>query len=124
MPYTLTYDPKADYINASITGEFDPSLVREFLKAMADLAKEKNCTRVLTDLRVAKPQLSVLEIDDLPGFAAKTGLDFTVRRALVIADDFDDYSFYRASSAIRGQNVRIFKDINAAKEWLYEENAD
>jgi len=119
MPFSLSYDPEADYINASITGEFDPSLVKKFLQAVADLAKEKNCTRVLTDLRVAKPQMSVLEIDDLPRFAAKTGLDFSVRRALVIADDYDDYSFYRASSAVQGQNVRIFNDIDKAKEWLF-----
>ncbi len=124
MPYKITYDPEADCINASITGKFDPSLVKEFLQAMAALAREKNCTRVLTDMRAAKPQMSVLEIDDLPRFAAETGLDFTVRRALVIADDYDDYSFYRASSAIQGQNVRIFRDIDDARAWLFENEDD
>jgi hypothetical protein len=124
MSYTLTYDSEADCIIASIVGDFDPAVVREFLKTMAVLAKEKHCTRVLTDLRSAKPRFSVLEIDDLPRFAAEAGLDISVRRALVVAGNFDDYTFYRASSAIRGQNVRIFRDIDAARKWLFEENAD
>ncbi len=124
MPYTLTYDPEADCIMAAIAGDYDLAVVKEFLEAMAALAKKKHCNRVLTDLRTAKPRLSVLEIDDLPRFAVEAGLDISMRRALVVAADFDDYAFYRASSAIRGQNVRIFKDIDAAKEWLYEDDSD
>lgn len=124
MPYVLTYDPEADCIFGSIEGDFDQAMVREFLREMAALAKEKHCLRALTDLRNAKPKLSVLEIDDLPAFAAEVGLDLSVRRALVIAADYDDYSFYRASSAIRKQNVRIFRDMDSAKEWLYEDHPD
>lgn len=122
MPYALSYDPEADCIFGSIEGDFDQAVVREYLREMAALAKEKQCRRTLTDLRDAKANLSVLEIDDLPAFAAEIGFDHSVRRALVIAADFDDYSFYRASSSIHGQNVRIFRDMDSAKAWLCEDN--
>jgi hypothetical protein len=124
MPYVLSYDPEADCIFGSITGNLDPALVREYIRKMAALAKEKHCLRTLTDLRDAESKLSVLEIDDIPAFAAEVGLDRSVRRALVIAADSDNYSFYRASSAIRGQNVRIFRDMDSAKAWLYEDRRD
>ncbi len=124
MPYKLSYDPEADLISGSIQGVFDSDLVQDYFRAVITLAREKNCNRVLTDMRAAKPQMTVLEIDDLPGLAAEIGLDFSIRRALVVADDFEDYAFYRSSSAIRKQNVRIFKDIDAAKAWLFEKEAD
>lgn len=124
MSYTLTYDPEADLIIGSIQGEFDTAMVRDYIRVVAALAREKRCTRVLTDMRNSKPRLTVLEIDDLPRFATDVGLDRSVRRALVVADDFDDYAFYRSSSAIQGQNVRIFKDIDDAKAWLFEADKD
>jgi hypothetical protein len=124
MPYALSYDPETDCIFGSIKGDFDQALVREYIQAMAELAKEKHCRRVLTDMRMGKPQLTVLEIDDLPRSAIEAGLNLTMRRALVVSSDFDDYAFYRATSAIRGQNIRVFRDMDSAKEWLYEDNRE
>lgn len=124
MPYTLAYDPEADLIVGSIQGAFNTALVQDYFRAVLTLAREKNCTRVLTDMRNSKPRMTVLEIDDLPRFAADLGLTPMVRRALVVADDFEDYAFYRSSSVIRKQNVRIFTDMDAAKAWLFGEEAD
>jgi hypothetical protein len=124
MPYQLSYDPKKDLITGVVLGVFDATLVSDYIRELAALAREKHCARAITDMRTAKPQMTVLEIDDLPGLAAEIGLDFSVRRALVVADDFEDYAFYQSSSTIRGQNVRIFKDIDAAKAWLFEKEAD
>jgi len=45
------------------------------------------------------------------------------KRANVVAKDLDDYIFHENVMVNRGQNEKVFTDIDQAKEWLMENSA-
>jgi len=40
------------------------------------------------------------------------------KRAIVMANDIDDFTFFETVSQNRGQNVMTFRDIGEARSWL------
>jgi len=48
---------------------------------------------------------------------------FLYKRANVIAKDLDDYIFHENVMVNRGQNEKVFTDIDKAKKWLMENSA-
>ena len=77
----------------------------------------------MADYREVTLKLSTMEIYGLPEITtnafASLGLDILrCRRALVAASDLNDYSFHENVMVNRGQNVKVFSDIDKAKKWL------
>ena len=122
MSYTIKYDPRIDCIVSSIKGIIDFELAGNFTRDAARAIREHNCSRLLGDFRRATTNLSVLEIDDAAQLVLEVSLESGVppsfRRAIVVARDLEDYSFFQSASRIRHHNIRVFTDIDEAKAWL------
>jgi hypothetical protein len=123
MSHTLNYNPELRMIESKVIGELTLNEVRETITQYAVICKEKGCTLLLNDFREATIQLSTAEIYSLPQMImeiyAASGVNIhPLRRALVAAKDLDDYLFFETVTVNRGQDARVFYDIDEARRWL------
>jgi hypothetical protein len=70
--------------------------------------------------------MSTVEIYELPkifmDILSETGVQiYKFKRTLVISTDVDDFAFFETVSRNRGQNVMLFRSIDAAQLWLIGE---
>jgi hypothetical protein len=125
MPHTIIYSSETHMIQSKIYGDLTLSEVKEVLVKFARIVKEKNCKMLLNDYREATVKLSTVEIYELPKIYADVfalyGLDvYRLKRALVAAKDLKDYLFFETVTFNRGQNAKVFYDIDEAQKWLSE----
>jgi hypothetical protein len=131
MPYKVVYNADEDYVHATIQGKVDLALVHRYSREIIKQLNTHHCLRVLNDMRKASPELSTLDIYELPAWleeeAEEAGIDRSCKRALVVARDFDDYQFYETVSRNHGHLLEVFADSNKtglfrdmtkAREWL------
>ena len=99
------------------------SFAEGFLATDAKIAKEKDCRLIFTDLTEVSRKLSILEIYELPDRIKTIFTSFGIhvslyRRANLVAKDWDDYIFHENVMVNRGQNEKVFTDIDEATKWL------
>jgi hypothetical protein len=85
--------------------------------------KEHDCFLILSDFREASLKLSTGEIYDAPSTLGETfaagGIQVNrLKRALVIKNDLSDFRFFSDVAINRGQNARLFTDLEEARKWL------
>ena len=125
MPYSMEYDEQG-IISIKVQGALTMTVVRNFAMDAVHLAKEKNCFRVLTDLREATLKLSMLELYNLPKvlseIAATAGLQvYQFKRVVITRDDDEELlPFYENVARNRIRNLRLFHDVESARQWLLE----
>jgi hypothetical protein len=100
-------------------------VVRNATVDAAQMAKERDCFRVLTDMRETTVKLSMVEVYNLPKLTADivstTGLQiYQYRRAVVISAEQELLPFFENVSRNRHQNVKLFYTIESAEQWLFE----
>ena len=125
MTHTIIYNSEERAIESKIQGGMTLDEAKKIIAEYALIAKEKDCVLFLGDYREATLKLSTMEIHGLPKIMLDTfnsvGLDaHRFRRALVAAKDLRDYHFFETVTANRGQNAKVFYDIDEAKKWLYK----
>lgn len=123
---SITYDSANGLILIVLRGAIDKAAIDETRAEAARLAKQWNCFNVLADLREAGSAVSTMDIFELPQSTAELlaaqGLSVhRFKRALVVGREIGDPTFFEAVSFNRGQNVRLFLDMEAAKQWLRED---
>jgi len=121
--YSVTYDSKNHMILITLKGLIDREAINKSRIEAARLAKQHNCFSVLADLREATSTISLMEIYDLPQTTSEvlsaSGIQaHQFKRAIVVALDLDNASFFETVSRNRGHNVRLFRDMEEAKKWL------
>jgi len=124
MSYSVTYDSKNHLILIVHKGVVDKSVLNKSRSEAARLAKQYNCFNILADLREATSGISTIDIFKLPQTTSEqlfaAGLNISqFKRALVVAQEFGDPAFFEAVSTNRGQNVKLFRNLEKAKKWLF-----
>jgi hypothetical protein len=125
MPHTFSYNSTEHLIEAKVEGSFNLVELETFVKELAAFSIEKKCYQHLSDFRAAHIKFSTVELYDLPQKIkslldpAKVDLS-SFKRALVIANDVDDFKFFETVTLNRGQEVKLFYDLESAKQWLLE----
>lgn len=128
MSHTIFYNPELHIVESKLQGDMTIGEVDDFVTKIAQITKEKDCRLIFTDFREVSRKLPIWQIYELPNrlkniFAA---FDINVslyKRANVVAKDLDDYIFHENVMVNRGQNEKVFTDIDKAKEWLMETGA-
>ncbi len=129
MAHTIVYNPDTQTIEIKLQGDITLNEIKELYSESARVAKQQNCFMFLSDYTEAKLKLSTLEIYDLPNILLETLAPSeisasTLKRALVVAKDLDDYHFFETITINRGQSTRIFQDVAEAKKWLSHKSRD
>jgi hypothetical protein len=124
MPHAVVYNGETHAIESRIQGDLTMKDIRELLDEYVRLAKENDCVLILNDYREATVKLSTVEIYGIPRLYAdafaSAGIDpYRLRRALVISKDTRDYHFYEIVASNKAQNVRVFTNMDEAREWLF-----
>lgn len=123
MSHTVIYNSELHIVESKLQGDMTLGEVKEIVTKIAKMAKEKDCRLIFTDFREVSQKLSVLQIYELPDYTTNVftsfGLNvFQYKRANIVAKDLDDYVFHENVMVNRGQNEKVFTDINQAKKWL------
>lgn len=128
MSHTVIYNSELHIVESKLQGDMTVGEVEEIVTEIAKIAKEKDCRLIFTDFREVSRKLPMWQIYELPNrlkniFAAFDINVLVYKRANVVARDLDDYIFHENVMVNRGQNEKVFTDIDQAKEWLMENNA-
>ena len=123
MPHTIIYNSEMHIIESKFQKDLTFSEVKEFISEGARIAKENDCALFLTDYREVNLKLSTLEIYEVPKLMqdtfASTGFNARrLKRAIVVAKNLKDFLFHETVTVNRGQNAKVFYDIDEAKKWL------
>jgi hypothetical protein len=123
MMHTITYNPRDNIIEVYVQGDLTLQRIKEIVSEVLKACKEQNCLFILSDFREAVVKLSTMEIYELPKvlseMAVSSGLVvYKLRRAFVAQKRLDDLEFFETVTANKGQNMKLFHDIDDAKEWL------
>ena len=127
MLHTVAYNSELHIVESKLQGDIALGEVEEIITKTAKIAKDKDCRLIFTDLTEVSRKLSILEIYELPdrirNIFTSFGIHISIhKRANVVAKDWDDYIFHENVMVNRGQNERVFTDIDKAKKWLIGNN--
>ena len=130
MPYTMIHNPKAGFVEAKVQGVISFSEIKEIFSKYVQMVAEKKCFLYLADYREAILDMSTMELYALPklmtDITAPLGVNVhRIKRAVVIAKGLKDkrlgdYRFYETVTLNRGQNTKLFEDMDEARKWLSE----
>lgn len=125
LSHTVIYNSELHIVESKLQGDMTVGEVEEIVTKIAKIAKEKDCRLIFTDFREVSRKLPMWQIYELPNrlkniFAAFDINVLVYKRANVVAKDLDDYIFHENVMVNRGQNEKVFTDIDEAKEWLME----
>ena len=123
MPHTVTYNPETHIVETKAHGNLTLEEAKELIFDIGQACAENNCFLCLSDYRDVTLKLSTLDIYSIPQILsdklASMGLPANkVKRAVVIAKDIRDFEFFETVTINRGQNIKLFQDIDEAKKWL------
>ena len=125
MPYTIEYDPQG-IVCLKVHGPLTMAIVKDATREALQLAKEKDCHRVLNDLREAKLKLSMVDVYNLPKLHLESGSTLGMevlkfKLAVVVSSDEKLAYFFETVTRNRMQKVKVFYDDDeSARKWLLE----
>ncbi len=118
MSHELHYDPNIDCVILRIQGIVTLDLIRKIAPEVARMCEETGCRRLLNDMSAATINISILDLYTSPKTMDESGVSRKIKRALVVPHAFDEPDFLENLTRNRGHDLKIFKDIKEAKQWL------
>lgn len=108
-------------ISGKIEGDVTKEVATRYFQEVGKVADQKGLNRVITDLREANLRLDERDMSDLSQELTQLGMACTVRRAMVVKNDVNDYKLWENHCLSAGhRDLRLFSDKDAALEWLAE----
>jgi len=123
MEYRIDFDAKSHVIHSTVEGDVTFDEAVDFITELILKARESKCLLFLTDFRGAIPKLSTTELYKLPEIIRDLMLSLKfepgqVKRAMIVAQDTEEYRFFSAAIFQSGQMHKVFLDVEEAREWL------
>lgn len=125
MAHTVTYNLETGIIETSAQGRLTLNEAKELISEIAECAIVNNCFLCLSDYREAIIDMSTFQIYDIPRILSNVvdllGLHPNkFKRAIIVEKGLRDFNFFETVSRNSGQNIKLFRDIDEAKKWLFE----
>lgn len=122
MPSTNTVSPDGKYIIQKVVGDINSGLALKYNHESHALGRKLGIRRYLVDLTESHNTESVLgnyefAYDKMP---ASAGIDLDAIAALLVAPDDHSHDFVETVSRNAGLNVTLFRDRDAAEQYLLE----
>ena len=124
MGFTVTFDAQAGYIHAVYEGKLDMPGISDLMQTVGLAVKEHDCHLVLSDYSKASLAMSIADLYEIPKLILQRGREmgvaaYKIKRALVIgATAYESFRFFETVSLNNSQTVRIFTEVEEAREWL------
>jgi len=127
MAWNARYLPDEKIVLFGATGTMSSNDAAEQTKEAARLIKENETNFVLCDYSRVETEIPVVDLYSLPQLFLELGLSRSMKAAMVVPETghrYEDYVFFENRSRNEGFNVKLFNDVQTAKEWLAQkENA-
>ena len=124
MKWEIKYNKKDGIVavktSGLITWDENKLMAQEVLAA----AKYHTTKKVFVDHRLSKPDLSILEIDELPSLLKQIGVGPEYKVAILFdpaSPQSDNFTFFQNVSTISSLQFRVFSESAEAIEWLKAE---
>lgn len=129
MAHSVSFDEAHSIVQICYTGRIEAASIRLGAADAFKVVAEHACPRVLIDCREGTLVMSTVDIYHLPKMVAETvsgmGLNVhSLKRAIVISDTPDDYAFVETVFHNQMQNMTVFHDLEAARNWLLEKKGE
>lgn len=124
MTYEITFEHRATYLFARITGANNPESIIAYLKEIANKCTEIDCFRVLIHECLDGPRLTTMDLFETLSEACKQLLgQFD---AVAYVDEKMDELMYFGEDVVvnRGLPLAAFTDIDTATQWIRHQNTD
>ncbi|KAF0140383.1 MAG: hypothetical protein FD122_2497 [Stygiobacter sp.] len=123
MPHISAYNPELGIIETKYSGIVTFNEIVEFSSEVIITAIENDCFFTLGDYSEAEVEITTLEIYKMPKIIADKVAPLGVhphkfKRAFVIAEHQKDFYFFETVTLNSGQNAKIFRTIEDARNWL------
>jgi hypothetical protein len=123
MPPTIIYNSELQILEVNILGDYFADEARQLILETIKMLEEHNCSRILVDARDSDMRLSTMEIFEAPqnisdAFAVSRVPIKKIKRAVVVKAGKEDPIFLENVVVNRGHRMKIFQDIDEAKDWL------
>ena len=120
MTFKVNYNQETDCIMVVVQGELGLSLLQRIADEVSAIIKRVGCSRILNDLREAKPTQITMDIYNMPEAAKQAGVSYVCRRALVVTEETEDFHFLETVFRNQGHQVKLFTNLENAKTWLFD----
>lgn len=123
MAHKTIFNTDTEIIETKLDGHITFDEVKDVISESVMLAKGNKCYLWLTDYCEATPRLSTMEIYDLHKLfidaASSLNISVTqIKRAIVMSNHQSEYLFAQTIASNRGQTLKLFDDIEEARNWL------
>jgi len=125
VEYAMTLEENPGYLHATATGERTAANALRFLREAYQACVRLHHDALLIEIRFTGASLSLGSLFGVINDRAMDGA--SLRRIAYVEPELRDRShadFAELVAVNRGVNVRLFPDVDAAREWLSEGPAD
>ena len=124
MTYSVTFNEEAGFIHAVYEGDLDMTGITGMMREVGITIRDHDCYRVLSDYSKARMTISIADLYEMPKLILKRSKEigvsaYKIKRALIIPiAAYENFRFFENVSLNNSQTVKIFTDVDQAKEWL------
>ena len=122
MAWDAKYLPDDKIALFTATSAMSSADAIEQIKEAVRLLKENETNVVLCDYSHVETKIPVVDLYSLPQRFLELGLSRSMKAAMVLPETghrYEDYVFFENRMRNDGFNVKLFNDIQTAKEWLF-----
>src|SRR4030042_3480473 len=119
MKWTISHIPESNTIHIETAGEMTVEGLNQMVKEAKEASKLHNSRLFLVDHRNVLVALNFFDTLNRLRELDALGFPMNSRIAQVVPElNLEKFRFFETVSQNRGYQVRLFKDIKLAKEWL------
>ena len=118
MSFCVKYDKNTDYIQVTVNGNFNLSILPLLAAEVRLLIDQESCIHILTDFRDAQLIDSLTNTYKMPDSALNSGICRNIKRALVVKEIEQNFRFLETVFVNRGNVVKLFDNMDEARNWL------
>lgn len=118
--WEIEYFPAENFLLLEAQGVMDVPSANAMIKALAKAAEKYQCMKHLIDHRETTFAFRIADYYERPAVNEKLGISRLFRTAMVFSQLTDETVFMENVFRNRGYNLRHFKDMDEARNWLMQ----
>jgi hypothetical protein len=125
MEWKIAYLEKDGIVCVKTTGLITWDSNRKMSEEVLFFASSKGSHKIIVDHRLMEPNLSTLQIDNLPAMFKEIGVGADLKVAILFNPAFqqkDNFTFFDNVTRLASLQFRSFTDKSRAISWLKSEN--
>lgn len=121
MPCEVTFEQRADYLHATVTGTSSRESVEQYIDEVLAECKKRQSTRLLIEECLEGPRLEGMDVFAMASEGSMRALGFFEAVAYVDPQMGDLKDFAESVAVNRGLPISLFFSVAEAVQWLQEQ---